>query len=126
MSTDLALMSATDLIAGFRDHSISPREATAAALDQISAHNDRFNAYCLIDVDGAMAAAGAPSGCQPRSKIYPSPRGGRPYAGQKSSTLLKPGQMTPPMLRIYGPPALFSLVKPPPLNMAGKALPTVY
>ena len=59
MSTDLALMSATDLIAGFRDHSISPREATAAALDQISAHNDRFNAYCLIDVDGAMAAAGA-------------------------------------------------------------------
>ncbi len=59
MSTDLALMSATDLITGYRDHSISPREATAAALDQISAHNDRLNAYCLIDGEGAMTAASA-------------------------------------------------------------------
>jgi aspartyl-tRNA(Asn)/glutamyl-tRNA(Gln) amidotransferase subunit A len=57
--TDLALISATEMVAGFKDKSLSPVETTRAALDRIERFNPRVNAYCLIDADGAMAAARA-------------------------------------------------------------------
>lgn len=57
--TDLALWSATDLIHGYRTGTVSPVEATQAALDRIDAHNGRLNAFCLVDPDAALDAARA-------------------------------------------------------------------
>ncbi len=56
-STDLALWSATELLHGFASRTVSPVEATRAALARIDAHNDRLNAFCLVDAEGALAAA---------------------------------------------------------------------
>jgi aspartyl-tRNA(Asn)/glutamyl-tRNA(Gln) amidotransferase subunit A len=58
-ATDLALWSATDLIAGYRDRSVSPVEATQAALARIERLDPALNAFCLVDRDGALAAARA-------------------------------------------------------------------
>jgi aspartyl-tRNA(Asn)/glutamyl-tRNA(Gln) amidotransferase subunit A len=55
--TDLADWSATELIHGYRSGTVSPVEATEAALDRIDRHNDRLNAFVLVDRDGALAAA---------------------------------------------------------------------
>ncbi len=57
MSRDLALMSATDLLAAYRAKRLSPVEATHAALDRIAALDGRFNAFCLVDAESALAAA---------------------------------------------------------------------
>ena len=57
MSDDLAFLPATGLIAAYADKRISPVEATQAALDRIDAHNERLNAFCLVDREGALAAA---------------------------------------------------------------------
>ncbi len=57
MSDDLAYMPATELVDAYRTGRISPVEATRAALDRIAAHDGRVNAYCLVDEDGALAAA---------------------------------------------------------------------
>jgi aspartyl-tRNA(Asn)/glutamyl-tRNA(Gln) amidotransferase subunit A len=56
---DLALLSATEMVARFQDRSLSPVEATRAALDRIERFNARLNAYCLMDAEGALAAAKA-------------------------------------------------------------------
>ncbi len=58
-SDDLAYLTAEALIARYRDKSLSPVEATEAALDRIERHNDPVNAFVLIDRDGALAAARA-------------------------------------------------------------------
>lgn len=55
--TELARLTATELIAGYRDCSVSPVEATHAALTAIEAANDDVNAFVLVDADGALAAA---------------------------------------------------------------------
>jgi aspartyl-tRNA(Asn)/glutamyl-tRNA(Gln) amidotransferase subunit A len=55
--TDLTRLTATELIAGYRDRSVSPVEATRAALAAIEAANDDVNAFVLVDADGALAAA---------------------------------------------------------------------
>ena len=57
MSDDLAFLPATELIDAYRDKRISPVEATAAALNRIEAHDGRLNAFCLVDREGALAAA---------------------------------------------------------------------
>ena len=57
--TDLADWSATELIHGYRSGTVSPVEATEASLDRIDRHNDRLNAFVLVDGDGALAAAKA-------------------------------------------------------------------
>ena len=57
MSDDLAFLPATGLIAAYADKRVSPVEATEAALDRIDAHNERLNAFCLVDREGALAAA---------------------------------------------------------------------
>ena len=57
MSDDIALLSAAELIAGYRDGSLSPVAATEAALARIEAHNGTYNAFRLVDAEGALAAA---------------------------------------------------------------------
>ncbi len=55
--TDLADLTATELIAAYRDGSISPVEAARAALAAIDTGNDDVNAFVLVDHDGAVEAA---------------------------------------------------------------------
>lgn len=59
MSDDLALLSAADLLAGYRSKRFSPVEATRASLNRIRALNDCVNAFCLVDEEGALAVARA-------------------------------------------------------------------
>ena len=56
-NTDLALWSATELLHGYAARTVSPVEATQAALARIEALNGRLNAFCLVDAEGALAAA---------------------------------------------------------------------
>lgn len=57
MPDEIALLSAKDLITRYRDGSLSPVEATRAALDRIEAHNPALNAFILVDAEGALAEA---------------------------------------------------------------------
>jgi aspartyl-tRNA(Asn)/glutamyl-tRNA(Gln) amidotransferase subunit A len=57
--SDLAAMSAGELVALFRRRQASPVEATRAALKRIEAHNGRLNAFCLVDGERALRDAGA-------------------------------------------------------------------
>ncbi len=57
MSNDIALLSASDLVAKYRDGSLSPVEATRAALARIEAHNDKLAAFNLVDTQGALEQA---------------------------------------------------------------------
>jgi aspartyl-tRNA(Asn)/glutamyl-tRNA(Gln) amidotransferase subunit A len=50
-------MSATDLLAAYRTKTLSPVEATRAALDRIAALDSRVNAFCLVDEERALASA---------------------------------------------------------------------
>ncbi|MFQ5783809.1 MAG: amidase [Alphaproteobacteria bacterium] len=54
---DLAYTPAVDLVAAYRAGRLSPVEAVRAALDRIDAHDGRLNAFCLVDREGALAAA---------------------------------------------------------------------
>lgn len=49
--------SATELVEGYRDGTLSPVEATRAALEAVDTHDPRVNAFVLVDHDGALAAA---------------------------------------------------------------------
>lgn len=53
------IASATDLVEGYRNKTISPVEATEAALAAIDAYDDRVNAFVLVDHEGALASAAA-------------------------------------------------------------------
>jgi len=55
--TDLSMTSAADLVDGYRDRTISPVDATQAALDAIERLDPAVNAFVLVDRDGALAAA---------------------------------------------------------------------
>jgi len=55
--SDLAFLSATELLHHYRRGDLSPVDVTRATLDQISKHNDGINAWVIIDEEGAMAAA---------------------------------------------------------------------
>src|SRR5215475_8999191 len=55
--TDLADLTATELIALFRAGGASPVEAAQAALAAIDARNDELNAFVLVDADAALDAA---------------------------------------------------------------------
>jgi aspartyl-tRNA(Asn)/glutamyl-tRNA(Gln) amidotransferase subunit A len=57
MSDDLALLTASELLARYRDGSLSPVAATEAALQRIEAHDGALNAFCLVDADQALAEA---------------------------------------------------------------------
>jgi aspartyl-tRNA(Asn)/glutamyl-tRNA(Gln) amidotransferase subunit A len=58
-ASDLAAMTAGELVALFRRRKASPVEATRAALKRIEAHNGRTNAFCLVDGERALRDAGA-------------------------------------------------------------------
>lgn len=55
--TDIAYMPVAELLDRYRAKSVSPVEATRAALARIDRHDDKVNAFCHLDADGAMAAA---------------------------------------------------------------------
>ena len=57
ISTDLAVLAATELTVRYADGSLSPVDATQVALDRIHRDNDRVNAFNLVDAEGALAAA---------------------------------------------------------------------
>ena len=57
MSDDLVYLSASELIAAYRDKSLSPVEAARACLARIEAHNVSLNAFCLVDGESALEAA---------------------------------------------------------------------
>ncbi len=57
MTSDPALLSAVELLERYRDGSLSPVEATRAALARIDRHNAAFNAFNLVDPESALAAA---------------------------------------------------------------------
>ncbi|SME89705.1 aspartyl-tRNA(Asn)/glutamyl-tRNA(Gln) amidotransferase subunit A [Tistlia consotensis] len=57
MADDAAFLSANELLDAYRDKSLSPVEATEAALAQIERLNGQLNAFCLVDREGALAAA---------------------------------------------------------------------
>lgn len=59
MPTRVEAMSATELLQRYKRKTLSPVEATRAALDQIDKHNGTFNAFCLVDRDGALKSARA-------------------------------------------------------------------
>ncbi len=54
---DLAILSATEMAARFKERSLSPVETTRAALARIERLDGRLNAFCLVDPEGALAAA---------------------------------------------------------------------
>jgi aspartyl-tRNA(Asn)/glutamyl-tRNA(Gln) amidotransferase subunit A len=57
--TDLAFLSATDLLAGYHRKAFSPVEVTKAVFTQIDRHNATFNAFCLVDQDATLRDAQA-------------------------------------------------------------------
>lgn len=59
MSTELALMSATDLVQAFEKKTASPVEVTQAVLDRIAEHDGKLNAFRLVDGESALASARA-------------------------------------------------------------------
>jgi aspartyl-tRNA(Asn)/glutamyl-tRNA(Gln) amidotransferase subunit A len=59
VGAELCFLPATELVARYRAKTLSPVEVTRAVLDRIAALNPRLNAYCLVDADGALAAARA-------------------------------------------------------------------
>ena len=59
MSIELCFMPATELVARYRQKSLSPVEVTRAVLARIEALNPKLNAYCLLDAESALDAARA-------------------------------------------------------------------
>lgn len=57
MTDGIALLSASDLVARYQDGSLSPVEATQAALERIEKHNEKLVAFNLIDAERALAEA---------------------------------------------------------------------
>ena len=52
-------LTATDLLAAYRAHSLSPVEVTQALFERIAQHDGRVNAFCHLNQEGALAAARA-------------------------------------------------------------------
>ncbi|MDZ4868900.1 MAG: amidase family protein, partial [Alphaproteobacteria bacterium] len=59
MESDVGVWSAAETAQAFAARTLSPVEATRAALRRIVAFDGAVNAYCLIDEDGALEAARA-------------------------------------------------------------------
>jgi aspartyl-tRNA(Asn)/glutamyl-tRNA(Gln) amidotransferase subunit A len=60
MSGDQILpTSATSLLDLYRERALSPVEVTSLLLDRLAALQPKINAFCVVDSDGALAAARA-------------------------------------------------------------------
>jgi aspartyl-tRNA(Asn)/glutamyl-tRNA(Gln) amidotransferase subunit A len=57
--TDLALLGAAELLAGYRARSFSPLEVTRAVLERIERLNPKLNAFCVVDPAAALMDARA-------------------------------------------------------------------
>src|SRR5215469_15741439 len=57
--TDVAYASAVELLQLYRNKALSPVEVTRALLDRLDSLEPKINAFCLVDHDGAPAAARA-------------------------------------------------------------------
>ena len=57
MDDELGYLSATELVARYRRRDLSPVETIDAVLRRIALLNPRLNAFCLVDPEGARAAA---------------------------------------------------------------------
>ena len=57
--TDVASTSAVELLQLYRAKALSPLEVTRTLLDRLDSLEPKINAFCLVDRDGALAAAGA-------------------------------------------------------------------
>jgi aspartyl-tRNA(Asn)/glutamyl-tRNA(Gln) amidotransferase subunit A len=57
MDEEPGYLSATDLVARFRARTLSPVEVTNAVLARIARLNPAINAFCIVDAEGALAAA---------------------------------------------------------------------
>lgn len=55
--SDDALLTATEMVAGFSSGELSPVDVTAAALHRITEANPGLNAFCHVDADVAVAQA---------------------------------------------------------------------
>jgi len=55
--TDIAYASAHDLLDLYRSKGSSPVEAVRALLDRIEILEPKLNAFCILDREGALAAA---------------------------------------------------------------------
>ncbi len=55
--SDLALLSAAELLAGYARRRFSPVEAVQACLARISRFDSIYNAFCLVDEEAALASA---------------------------------------------------------------------
>ncbi|MGA8116237.1 MAG: amidase [Actinocatenispora sp.] len=58
MADETALPTATELVAGFSSGEWSPVEATKLALQHVEEHNERLNAFCLVDPAASLEQAG--------------------------------------------------------------------
>jgi aspartyl-tRNA(Asn)/glutamyl-tRNA(Gln) amidotransferase subunit A len=59
---DIAYTSAIELLELYRRKVLSPVEVTQALLDRLDALEPKINAFCIVDRDGALAAASASDG----------------------------------------------------------------
>jgi len=59
MSDDICFATAADLVAAYRNRSLSPVEVAQALLKRIAAVNPKLNAYCLVDEESALRDARA-------------------------------------------------------------------
>ncbi len=57
--TDLYELTARELVAGYRGGVFSPVEAVRSVLDRVRQVDDRVNAFCRLDEDGALEQAAA-------------------------------------------------------------------
>ena len=61
-ATDLAVLSATELMLHYRRRALSPVEVARACLERIGRWNDVVDAFCLVDEEGSLASARASEG----------------------------------------------------------------
>jgi aspartyl-tRNA(Asn)/glutamyl-tRNA(Gln) amidotransferase subunit A len=54
---DIVMLSATELLAGFRQRSLSPVEVMCAVLDRLTRLDPIVNAFCAVDEETAMSRA---------------------------------------------------------------------
>ena len=56
--SEIFMLSASQLTAGFRQRTLSPVEVMCAVLDRVTKLDPMVNAFCALDEDGAISAAG--------------------------------------------------------------------
>ncbi len=61
MTSELALLPATALIEGFQSKRFSPSEVMEAVIARLERFEESLNAFCYLDLEGALAAAAAAS-----------------------------------------------------------------